>query len=493
LKNLIGKYTSNEISLCTFVLHEIPGGAHTFELIAKFCYGEKIELTSSNAVPLLCAAYYLDMTENYLQGNLISQIENFLTDRILSNWNETIEALHSCESILNYAEDLDIVSACLDSLAYKAAYGKSSNPHPQQKMSWNGIACVDETPPKFAGSASSFGWWFCDISSLSLHLFKRFIGVLGANGHDPTIVSNAVIYYAGKYHPGLNPNSTGNWPIDQRMFLEEIVSLLPVQKGATSTKFLFSVLNTSIMLNANVKCIQSLEKIIGAQLEGSTVEDLLVPNLGSATEKVCDINCFQRIIEQFVKDNFHVSEIASNSASENCLTEVDSHQFAKLEALAKLFDECLLKISADTNIKFQQFYNLASAIPTDMRHSDDEFYHAINSYIEVINNVFTHTINKYHLMLENFIECKNNVILGSTLHNELISPETHMMSSFFRDVQSTLTCLKALVQSTREGGIHRKDEHIRFTHDNFHCFVLVGIKIIYRKCKNSFKLTFIHL
>lgn len=387
LKKLFSKYSDDESSICTFSLHEIPGGAHSFELVAKFCYGEKIELTSSNMVPLLCAAYYLGMTDDYLEGNLVSLTESFLSERILPNWKETIVALLSCETVLHYAEEVDIVSACLDSLAYKAVYGKSSYPHPQQKKSWNGIDYMDETPPKLAGSGSSFDWWFDDISSLSLHLFKRFIGLLGAKGHDPVIISNAVIYYAGKYQPGLNPNSTGNWPIDQRMFLEEIVSLLLVQKGVTSTKFLFSVLNTSLLLNSNVKCIKSLEKRIGAQLEESTMQDLLVPNLCFAEEQVYDISCIQRIIEQFVIENFNVSEVACNSAGDECLTEANSKQFAKIEALANLVDEYLLKISTDTKLTFQQFQSLASAIPTGMRPSDDEFYRAINSYIEVMFDV----------------------------------------------------------------------------------------------------------
>ncbi|KAJ3705245.1 hypothetical protein LUZ61_008950 [Rhynchospora tenuis] len=378
LKKLIIESSCDQISLCNFGLHDIPNGASSFEFVAKFCYGEKIELTSSNVVPLLCAAYYLDMTEDNMTGNLISQLEIFLSERILSNWEDAIVALQSCEPVLHYAEDLDIVYACLESLAYKALYGKSYYPHPQQKGHWNGIGYMDEASAKLAGSGSSSDWWFHDISSLSLHLFKRFIGALDSMGHDPVVISNAVMYYADKYHTKFNTNSTGNWPIDQRMLLEEIVSLLPVQKGVTSTKFLFSVLNTSIMLNANAKFIKSLEKRIGAQLDESTMEDLFVPNLGYAKE-VYDINCIQRIIEQFVKENFNLSEIACNSANKECLTEADSKQ---LEALVKLLDGYLRNVADDRNLNFQQFLSLASAIPMGMRPSDDDLYRAINSYIE---------------------------------------------------------------------------------------------------------------
>ena len=53
---------------CVIELNDIPGGAKTFELVAKFCYGVKLELTAGNAVYLRCAAEHLDMTEGIWGG-----------------------------------------------------------------------------------------------------------------------------------------------------------------------------------------------------------------------------------------------------------------------------------------------------------------------------------------------------------------------------------------------------------------------------------------
>jgi hypothetical protein len=66
---------SGEDEKCVLQLHDIPGGANTFLLVAKLCYGVKIELTALNVVNLRCAAEYLEMTEDYGEGNLIAQTE----------------------------------------------------------------------------------------------------------------------------------------------------------------------------------------------------------------------------------------------------------------------------------------------------------------------------------------------------------------------------------------------------------------------------------
>jgi NPH3 family len=378
LAKIISKFSIDEDRDCAFALDDIPGGARSFVLVAKFCYGEKIEVTSSNAVPLLCAAYNLDMNDNYLKGNLISRIEDFLSNEILSNWKESIVALPSCESVLRHAEELDIVSRCLDSLACKVTYGKSS--HPQDEISWNGIVCMNEPKKQ---SCSGLEWWHEDICALSLSLFKRFMMVLNEKGHDPVDISNAVIYYASNHHFRVDPYLTGDWSVDERILLQEIVELLPKQKGAASTKVLFSMLSASIMLNANDRCIETLEKRVGAQLDEATVEDLLVLNSGGGDKAVCNVDCIQRIIKQFIEENSHENEITLDSTNDECLMEAYILQRYKIEDVAKLIDEYLAKIAKDTNLKLQQFLSLASAIPRSARPNGNDLYRAICAYLEV--------------------------------------------------------------------------------------------------------------
>ncbi|KAM1326740.1 hypothetical protein ACFX14_011256 [Malus domestica] len=60
---------------------DFPGGSETFEIAAKFCYGVKIDLSSSNVVPLRCAGKYLEMTDEYSEDNLISKLKGFSPSR----------------------------------------------------------------------------------------------------------------------------------------------------------------------------------------------------------------------------------------------------------------------------------------------------------------------------------------------------------------------------------------------------------------------------
>lgn len=46
------------------ILSDIPGGADTFELVARFFYGGKFELTPYNVAALRCAADYLEMSDS---------------------------------------------------------------------------------------------------------------------------------------------------------------------------------------------------------------------------------------------------------------------------------------------------------------------------------------------------------------------------------------------------------------------------------------------
>uniref|UniRef100_A0A803MP41 NPH3 domain-containing protein n=1 Tax=Chenopodium quinoa TaxID=63459 RepID=A0A803MP41_CHEQI len=102
-------------------LSDLPGGAKMFELVAKFCYGVKLELTSSNVVYLRCAAEHLKMTEEYGEGNLIFQTETFLTQVVLKSWQESLRALQTCDDILSFADQLDITKRCIEALAVKAS------------------------------------------------------------------------------------------------------------------------------------------------------------------------------------------------------------------------------------------------------------------------------------------------------------------------------------------------------------------------------------
>jgi hypothetical protein len=95
----MSKEDDNEESFgCQIQLVDIPGGAETFELTTKFCYQMKVELIITNVVALRCVAEYLEMTDEFGDGNLIAKTKAFLQQMVLQSWPNSVLALENCSS-----------------------------------------------------------------------------------------------------------------------------------------------------------------------------------------------------------------------------------------------------------------------------------------------------------------------------------------------------------------------------------------------------------
>ncbi|CAJ1976750.1 unnamed protein product [Sphenostylis stenocarpa] len=378
-------------------LHDLPGGGKAFLLVAKFCYGVKMELTASNVVGLRCAAEYLQMTENYGEGNLIMQTENFL-NHVFGYWTDTLDALKTCEEVLPFAEELHIASRSINSLVLKVAdqslvnlpvsSAQSVAQSPEDAEVWNGISLT----PK----ASAEDWWFDDVSSLSLKLYKRFIQGASARNMKPRRIAGSLVYYAKKHIPLLgsqtssqNGNSSSfksslSTPseADQRNLIEEIVELLPNEKGLAPTKFLLVCLRTAMALYASSSCCSSLEKRIGAQLDEADLEDLLIPNIGYSMETLHDIDCVQRMLDHFMIVEHDVIDSASNDIEEERRIVGSSQALSPMAKVANLIDSYLAEVAPDVNVKLPKFQSLAAVIPDHVRSLDDGIYRAIDIYLK---------------------------------------------------------------------------------------------------------------
>ncbi|MQL72108.1 hypothetical protein Taro_004430 [Colocasia esculenta] len=391
--------------ICTSVmggalqLHDIPGGAKAFELVSKFCYGIRIELNAFNVVSLRCAAEYLNMTEEYGEGNLIAQAENFLNE-VFGNWKDSIKALETCEDVLPHAEELHIVTRCINSLATKACADPSlfgcsvavRNPvkSPGGSALWNGIG----TGPKQRSAGED--WWYNDASFLSLPLYKRLLSTLEMKGMRPEGIAGSLVFYAHRYLPGLSrhsgfldgmsrvkPGASVSSPSesDQRVLLEEIVCLLPTKKVVTSTKFLLSLLRTSMILHASPSCRENLEKRVGAQLDEAALEDLLIPNMGRSVETLYDIDCAQRILDHFMLVDQSSLATSPGIVEESQLIPT-SASLTPITMVAKLMDGYLAEVASDVNLKLAKFQSLATVIPDYGRPLDDGLYRAIDIYLK---------------------------------------------------------------------------------------------------------------
>ncbi|CDY10395.1 BnaCnng02960D [Brassica napus] len=348
LERLIEESSNDDGSACVLTLDEIPGGGKTFELITKFCYGVKIELTALNVVALRCAADYLDMTDSYGERNLVGTTETFLNE-VFSNWTDSIKALQTCEEVTDHAEDLNIISRCVDSLASKACADPSllgKKKYEDETHLWNGISMLQP---------NGEDWWFDDASLLILPLFKRLITAIESRGMKHECIAMAVMYYTRKHIPLMNreaiETTTSPSEAEQKTTLEEIVELLPNKKGVNPTKFLLRLLQTAMVLHTSQSSKEDLETRIGNQLDQAALVDLLIPNMGYS-ETLYDVEC----------------------DGDDLLTPTT--------LVATLVDGYLAEVAPDVNLKLAKFEAIAAAIPDYARPLDDGVYHAIDVYLK---------------------------------------------------------------------------------------------------------------
>ncbi|KAK4768328.1 hypothetical protein SAY87_003469 [Trapa incisa] len=387
IERLISEASSSEgeEEKCAINLSDFPGGPRTFELIAKFCYEVKLELTASNVVPLRCASEILIMSEEYGEGNLIAKTEAFLNHAVLKSWRDSLRALQSCgdEDIYRHADELNIIERCIMSLAAKATNDPNMFGWPLVEIGgplqspgggvlWNGIS----TGGRSWNSIS--GWWYEDVSGLSLPIYVRLITAMEAHGIGSELIAGSLISYARKYLPGLNrhqdfadlktdlhsglsPSLSG---VAQKALLEDIHPLLPVQKGLVPSKFLSGLLKTAIILCASPSCISNIEKRIGSQLNMATLEDLLITTFSHSKETLYDVDSLQRILGHFLASN----QTTDGPRTSACYEDEDHligspAALAPVAKVAKLIDGYLAEVASDVNLKLPKFRALAGAIP----------------------------------------------------------------------------------------------------------------------------------
>ncbi|XP_017230178.1 BTB/POZ domain-containing protein At1g30440 isoform X2 [Daucus carota subsp. sativus] len=400
MERLIAEANEEGEGGCVINLPDVPGGAKTFELVAKFCYGVKIELTAANVVHLRCAAEHLKMNEEYGEGNLVSQTELFLNQVVLESWKDSLRALQGCDSVLSHAEELSITARLIKSLAAKAStdpnligwpvveYGRPLQ-SPGGSVLWNGIS----TGAKL--NTVSSDWWYEDVSNLSLPLYKRLISAMESHGIKEEIIVGSLTAYAKKYLPGLNRRqSTGDSSSrlgsvssgailseeDQKLLLEELDHLLPMQKGLVPTNILFGLLRTAMILRASPTCISNLEQRIGMQLHQATLEDLLMPNFSYTMETLYNVECVQRILLHFLAMDQVTGGGSPGSGDDGQL--LGSPSLTPMTMVAKLIDGYLAEVAPDINLKLPKFKSLAAAVPDYARLLDDGLYRAIDIYLK---------------------------------------------------------------------------------------------------------------
>lgn len=376
-------------------LEEFPGGADTFFVTVKFCYGGRIELTARNVVITYCAADYLEMKDEYGDDNLLSKVESFFHNNVLKNWKDCILALQSCESIIPRADKLQIISRCLNSLSVMVCTDPSlfgwpmlmygSLQSPGGSILWNGI----NTGARIQSSIES-DWWFEDISYLGVHLFVRLIHTMEARGIKPKNLAGAIMYYCRKYLPGLDRWQAGQSgktrtvasfsmtpaAVDQRALLESVVTLLPVKEGKSFCRFLLGLLRVALILGVNHTCLEALERKIGQQLDLATLDALLIPNYADS-DTLYNTDCVEKMIHYFMSSEPRPTSLSPSSFDLQALPSTDP-----LKRVAKLVDNYIAEIASDVNLKPDKIRSLAESLPESSRSLHDGLYRALDIYFK---------------------------------------------------------------------------------------------------------------
>ncbi|XP_074285975.1 root phototropism protein 3-like [Silene latifolia] len=411
-------YDTHDGNLNKISMDDIPGGAESFELAAKFCYGIAVDLTAANISGLRCAAEYLEMTEDLEEGNLIFKTEAFLSYVVLSSWRDSIIVLKNCEDLSPWAENLQIVRRCSESIAWKACanpkgikWNYTGRPSMVASPKWNEMK--DMSPS--SASQVPQDWWFEDVSILRIDHFVRVITAIRVKGMRFELIGTSIMHYASKWLPGIgniteevsssssSSSNSGSWKgglhltalgitenpetikaKDQRMIVESLISIIPPQRDCVSCSFLLKLLRMANMLKVAPALVNELEKRVGMQFEQATLSNLLIPSY-SKSETLYDVDLVQRILEQFLMQETTECASPSRRAYLDKSSYDESQQGDASNAkmrVARLIDSYLTEIARDRNLSLTKFHVLAEALPESARTSDDGLYRAIDSYLK---------------------------------------------------------------------------------------------------------------
>ncbi|KAL0287123.1 UNVERIFIED_CONTAM: BTB/POZ domain-containing protein DOT3, partial [Sesamum angustifolium] len=170
---------------------------------------------------------------------------------------------------------------------------------------------------------------------------------------------------------------------EQRMIVENLVSILPPQKEAVSSKFLLKLLKMAIVYFASPALVSELEKRVGMVLDTADVGDLLIPNYAAGDQgklvnsseenSMYNIDVVQRILEYFL-----LYEQKQQQQQPGPLT------------ISKLLDNYLAEIARDPNLPVTKFQFLAQSLPENARTCDDGLYRAIDIYLKAHPSLTDH-------------------------------------------------------------------------------------------------------
>lgn len=383
IRKLVAENRDSDISRVELL--GLPGGSESFELAAKFCYGVNFEITAANVAQLCCVSDYLEMTEEFSKNNLGSRAEEYLDSVVCKSLEMCVEVLQQCENLLPLADELRIVTKCIDAIASKACVEQIASSFSRLEYSSSGRLHMSRQA-KCEGD-----WWIEDLSVLRIDLYQRVISAMKCRGVRPESIGASLVNYAQKELTKKSSlwNPSNQTKVDivsgsnghERLVVETIVSLLPVEKFAVPITFLFGLLRSAVMLDCTVGCRLDLERRIGSQLDIATLDDLLIPSFRHSSDTLFDIDTVHRILVNFSQQDDSEEDLEDASVFDSDNSPSSPSQTA-LFKVSKLVDNYLAEIAPDTNLKLNKFIAIAESLPAHARTVHDGLYRAIDVYLK---------------------------------------------------------------------------------------------------------------
>ncbi|KAF9621242.1 hypothetical protein IFM89_016736 [Coptis chinensis] len=220
---------ASDVDLSVLELPDIPGGAEAFELAAKFCYGINFEISTDNIAMLRCVAEYLEMTEDYAVGNLVSRAEAYLNEVAMNSLSGAVSVLHLSESLLPMAGKVKLMGRCIDAIAYIAC--KDSEFCLPSRTDNNNEIVIS---PLGSNAKTIEDWWAEDLTVLRIDVFQRVIMAMIARGFKQYALGPVLMLYAQKSLRGLEIFGRGRKKIDPNQEHEKRVVLETIAHPALS-------------------------------------------------------------------------------------------------------------------------------------------------------------------------------------------------------------------------------------------------------------------
>ncbi|RLM85187.1 BTB/POZ domain-containing protein [Panicum miliaceum] len=351
-----------------------PGGCEAFEVIALFCYGDAVALDPFNVAAVRCAAEFL------VVGGLGARCDLYINQVVLQSWDDALIVLQRCQPLLPVAEELLIVSRCVESLAFMACMEILD---PEQRRDQPGAvgarALVGRRwDAELVKELAARDLWIKDLIALPFEFFERIVQALRRQGMKEKYVSPVVLFYANKWVLSKKTHKfwattdeavDGETDANRRAaaIMEGVIALLPVEaasvaaSGAIPVAFYFALLSRSLTLELSDESQTRLREQVASNLQFARVDDLPLPE--QETDRPIADSREVRAVESIVSN--HAVSVRRKGA----------------EAIAELWDRYLLQIASDLKLRPERLSELIGVIPAGDRKNHNHLYEAINTYL----------------------------------------------------------------------------------------------------------------